>query len=124
MEDQFDESAVTYRIRWGNVALALAALLALAAALLSGGGEHERPELAVTARAPVTAPVTEPVTAPTAAPAKPAKRKRKAARRRTARKKRRAAYPPRRQQATRRTAEPITRVPVDPPPAVENEFGF
>lgn len=121
---QFD-----HRIRWGNVALALAALVAIAAAIglprTSAGPSVEQ------SVAPVTELVTESVpTPPTAAAAEP--RAKPAAKKRAKRKRRKQ------KQAKQARPKPLapaastptpTPVPASPPapdqtPAAEREFGL
>lgn len=120
---QFD-----HRIRWGNVALALAALVAIVAAIgLPRTAESPSSEQSVV---PVTELVTEPVpTPPTAEAAKP--RPKRAPKRRAKRKPRKQKQAERAQPkqpapaASTPTPTPVPAPPAsDQPPAAEREFGL
>lgn len=122
---QFD-----HRIRWGNVALALAALVAIVAAIglprTAAGPSIEQ------SVAPVTELVTESVpTPPTAVAAEP--RPKRATKKRPKRKPRKRK-PERAKPAQRKTSAPATSTPTPTPvpappapdqtPAAEREFGL
>lgn len=122
-EPQFD-----HRIRWGNVALALAALVAIAAAIgLPRGSEVESVPQSV---APVTELVTESVpTPPTTKVDKPRRdRPRKWRAKRRPRKEKQAAPSPARRPtpvAPATTPDPAPAPPApDQTPAAEREFGL
>jgi hypothetical protein len=126
-DSQKPEPRFDHRIRWGNVALALAALVAIVAAIgLPRGTTSDSSEESL---APVTELVTEPVpTPPTTVAAEP-RRKRVAKRREKRRpRKQKLAEPA---QANR--SHPVTPTPrpvqaPEPappqPPAAEREFGL
>jgi hypothetical protein len=120
-EPQFD-----HRIRWGNVALALAALGAIVAAI--GLPRGSAPIPTQQSIAPVTELVTAAVpTAPTAEATEPVRKKARA--KRAPRKEQRPKAAPERsaaiapQQAPTPTPAPATPAPTQPP-AAEREFGL
>jgi hypothetical protein len=121
---QFD-----HRIRWGNVALALAALVAIVAAIgLPRTAARQSVEQSV---APVTELVTESVpTAPTADTAEPRPKRasKKPAKRKPRKQKQSRQVQPKQSAPATSTPSP-TPVPAPPPapdqpPAAEREFGL